>query len=341
MKYTLVEHENHRFITVPLNGELYSADENNKNFDRILEKVRDDEVEGLVELFSPEVAIANSIAQVSADVVIQNGTVLYRGEPVNQALSEHLVRVWDAGLVDYRPYVRFIERLYKNPNEHSREMLWQWINDHHLTVTESGKIIAYKGVDSKGQSSRIGTGDIRNGKPVDGYIVHEPGDVIEKSREGVEFNPAVGCSFGLHVGTYNYAKDWASHNGKVFEVEVDPGDWVSTPTECESQKGRVCKYTVIREVDKPNDSYYVPDSDAEDIDDETDWDDEADWDTYWEEDEVDEDYSELAEPSEVTSGNARVRTITVGARIVRDTTKNHLHQARDPKTGRFIPKPKP
>jgi hypothetical protein len=49
------------------------------------------------------------------------------------------------------------------------------------------------------------------------------------------------CSYGLHVGTYEYASMFAP---VLTEVKFDPADIVSVP-DYDTNKVRVCRYTVI------------------------------------------------------------------------------------------------
>ena len=216
-------------------------------------------------------------------------------------------------------------------------MLWGWVSDRGLSLTESGLIVAYKGVDHAGYSYNSGSHDIRNGVPLNPgeHILHEPNDVIEKDRSEVAFDPSVACSVGLHVGTWDYASSFA-RAGKVFKVYVDPADWVSTPSDCDGQKGRVCRYIVGEEVteadsrlvheytDGPDnpDNYgrYELGDYADGLDDD-DWDDFDDFDDS-EEDEV----TVLSFDPLSDSGLAKT-----------DTTKNHLKQQRGP-DGKFIKK---
>lgn len=238
-------------ITVFLNGNLLVTDNKNPRFDEIVERINEGELDGLEALFEPEAAIQSIFAQLTSDVVINDGTVEYRGKPVNEALSNHIVKLWDAG-EEFAPVVRFLERLQNNPNEDSVERLWSWISDRHLRLTNDGRIIGYKGLTSDRKSKRSGYGDIRNGLPVTGQIPHEPGDVIEKARDQVVFDVNIGCAEGLHVGDYSYAS-W--YGDVVVEVEVDPADVVSVPND-DSRKMRVCRYTVRDIVKEESKTFY-------------------------------------------------------------------------------------
>jgi hypothetical protein len=54
-----------------------------------------------------------------------------------------------------------------------------------------------------------------------------------------------GCSSGLHVGTFEYAADWAGYAGKVLLVRFSPEDIVSVPSDCNFSKLRVSSYKVV------------------------------------------------------------------------------------------------
>lgn len=308
-----------RNISVFHDGEIHVTDDSNPHFKEIFDRLDADEsVDNVIHLFAPEKTIRAQFATLSADVKIENGAVSWRGQPVASALSDYLVDLYSAGEVDYRPVVRFLERLAQNPNAHSREMLWSWISDRGLRLTDTGFIVAYKGVDPKGYSLNAGSGDFRNGQPVEGHILNQPGDVIEKDRTSVQFDPSQTCSFGLHVGTYEYARGFVGAVGKVFLVHVDPADWVSTPTDCGGEKGRVCRYYVVREVEeKSTELVEVASKTSGDI--------------------VTVNVADVEEAKEAFDRlNASTVTINVAKT---DTRQNHLRQKRDA-NGRFIKKGK-
>jgi len=59
----------------------------------------------------------------------------------------------------------------------------------------------------------------------------------------------VGCHTGLHVGTYAYASNFGQ--GALLEVQVNPRDVVSVPTDCSAAKMRTCRYVVVDTIDQP------------------------------------------------------------------------------------------
>ena len=80
-----------------------------------------------------------------------------------------------------------------------------------------------------------------------GKIDNSPGSNPTMPRSDVDDNINNGCSKGLHVGTLEYADNWAGPDGRVMEVEFNPANMVSVPHDCEYAKLRVTEYKVIKE----------------------------------------------------------------------------------------------
>ncbi len=301
-----------RSLTVIWNGNILTADSNHARFDDMVDLAlygddTDEEMEDLADLFSPAEAISRQFAQLSADIKIEAGVILWRGKQVDGSLSDLIVKLWEEG-EDYVPFVRFLERCQNNPNPESVEHLFRWISDLNFTITDDGRFLAYKGLNSNLTSISAGPG-IHNGVEINGNIPNNPGDVISMDREQVTFDKAVGCAQGLHAGTWQYASHFA--RGAVVKVVIDPEFVVSVPTDCNDAKLRVCNYEVVEVVKAPvetsYESGYYSDPDLED-------------------DVEDDEYDEDDWVSVATSGSFGT-----------DTRKNHLNQLRD-ENGRFIKK---
>lgn len=236
------------------------------------------DLHGILPLFSPEGMLNKAVADanLSARVRVENGEVLLDGEPVNTTLSDLILRLLGEGDVGVRAWVRFLERIESNPNDHSRTMLFDWMQamGDELRVTPDGLMVGYKGVttDADGTPVSITHGPaIVDGKEVDGAVPNYIGAVVEMARDSVEHNPARGCSRGLHVGTFDYAKGFS--RGLVLECHVDPADVVSVPTDCGWAKVRTSRYTVVDTIEveeaptralQPD--YYGLDEDGDDLD---------------------------------------------------------------------------
>jgi len=191
-----------------------------------------------------------------------------------------LFELLKAGAKDVEALINFIERLMVNPSANSVNELYTFLSYKSLPITPSGKFLAYKGVDNNYYSKHGNKNTIVvKGKVSDsGSIYNGVGETIEVARRSVDDNKDNHCSFGLHVGSYDYANEWAGGNGRLLVVEVDPADAVSVPTDCSFQKLRVSKYTVISDITA--DRKEIPSAvyDYSDVDDSSD-DDNEDWDS--------------------------------------------------------------
>jgi hypothetical protein len=234
-------------VTVYHGGETYTATETHPMWERIMEGVTNADP-SVVDLF--DIGLAVSKAFLSERVSYANGYLFFDNDPVSDSLSEHIIRtVQEDG--DYKPLVSLFENIQQNPSEHSREQLYRFLKANLFTITRDGKIVGYKGVhrtsDGGYESSNAGPAIINGVPHKEGRVPQKPGDVVEFPRANVDDNPHQGCSTGLHVATFDFAKGFVS-GGPVLEVEVNPRDVVSVPTDSSDQKVRVCRYRVVQEV---------------------------------------------------------------------------------------------
>ena len=104
-----------------------------------------------------------------------------------------------------------------------------------MCMTESGNLIGYKGVreDYKDKYS--------------GKFSNHVGAEMSMHRSNVDDNPNNGCSSGFHVGSHEYADNWAGSDGRLMIVEYSPSDIVSVPDESGYGKLRCSRYKVIDE----------------------------------------------------------------------------------------------
>lgn len=212
----------------------------------------------VAELFDIAQTAAQKFQRLSERITTANGRLYLDGVEIANALATQVVRFLDAGVEDWKPLVAFFENVQANPNEHSREQLYNWLDQRDFTITSDGMIVGYKGVSSDLMSIHGGKA-IVDGVTVTGRIPNAIGSVIEMPRDQVQHDPAVGCHTGLHVGTYEYAKDFS--RGKLLEVHVNPRDVVSVPTDCNWAKVRCCRYVVVDTIDAPYSAPFVPTND--------------------------------------------------------------------------------
>jgi hypothetical protein len=254
-------------------GTLLPATSDHPNFVTILDTVSDPfaVIEDVRDLFDVGRAIVKGFADgpLSARVAVEDDTILLDGEPIHNSLTVQVLAFLGDGNSDYKPLVRFIEKIESNPNPHSREQLYDWLSaaqgvDGALTIADDGDVIGYKGVNDNLTSITAGPALV-NGDPVNGHVPNEVGSTIEMARDGVDHNPARGCSRGLHVGTWGYASTFGP---VTLKVKFNPADVVSVPTDCAAQKVRVCRYEVVEVVTEKLSAavdfgYYADDCDVD------------------------------------------------------------------------------
>ena len=251
LKYHLISNDDQTFITVFVPGsQPLAADNTHANFEQIVAGALagDEKVVDLFDLAKTAAARFDALKfenlAGSERVTVSGGRVYLDGDEVDNSLTKQIVRFIKEG-EDFAPLVRFFEKVQQNPNEHSRNQLFDWLNADDFTITDDGDIMGYKGVqptDNGFQSISSGRA-IVNGEVKEGRIPQNIGDVVEMPRSDVAHDPAVACHTGLHVGTYDYASGFAQ--GALLEVHVNPRDVVSVPSDCNAQKMRVCRYTVV------------------------------------------------------------------------------------------------
>lgn len=242
----VIDEQGQSVLTVIEDGETYTVTSDEPMFAMQLDAALTGQSLSEIRSAAPNLT---ALTELSERVFVSDTTIEFDGEPVHDSLARTIQRYWQEG----RPYgglVKFMERLSLNTCEHSRNALWDWVKDRDLEVDNEGFLIAYKGVQIDQTSVTAGwafVDDVR----VDGHIPNQEGSIISMPRSEVQHDPAVGCSFGLHVGTKSYATGFGT---VLLTVRVDPVDVVSVPTDCNWEKMRVCRYKVI-DVHDPSRQY--------------------------------------------------------------------------------------
>jgi hypothetical protein len=245
------------------------AQSNHPNYINIVALAKDgsssyeDEIAAEIEeLAKIEISVANKFQKVTDRVSVANGQVYFDGDILHNAITNHILRYLEGGY-NFEHLALFLEKLYQNPNAHSRQQLYEWLDARDFSITEDGDIYAYKGLTDNGKSIHSG-GAIVNGERVKGQVPNNVGSTIELPRSEVQFDPSIGCGVGLHVGTYDYASSFA--RGTIAGVIVNPRDIVSVPTDSGAQKVRTCRYKVVDIIEEAyNDPFYEIDDANDDV----------------------------------------------------------------------------
>jgi hypothetical protein len=268
-------------LTIFWEGEPYTLRKDHVNFNLAKQAILEARYEDLGDLLDITKAVENFI---EGDIGVVDELVYYKGHRLHGVVVDKLLEMLRAGMKDSAPLTNFITRLQANPSANSVNELYSFLSYKSLPTTPEGNFLAYKGVKSDFYSS-TGNADtiVTQGKVNESHqIFNGVGETVEVARRCVDDNKDNHCSYGLHVGSYDYADSWAGSDGRLLVVEVDPADAVSVPTDCSYQKCRVFKYKVIEDITSTRKEHNKPVYEANkpiyDSDDDSDWgDDDSDW----------------------------------------------------------------
>lgn len=249
MLYQMFKDTDGTTLTVKVRKDGYTQlltcrDKDNPYWDRIvMEVLHGDDEQTVVRLIDLAAEAARRFEAVTERVTVRGGTVHFDGDPVDTTLADAIMRGFNEGDDAFRGLAAFMDNIAQNPRKHSRENLYDWLraDPDGFSITPEGMILGYKGVRNDLTSCNSGPG-IVNGVERNGHLDNSVGNVVEMKRSDVQHDPTVACSFGLHVGTWDYASSFGSRTVKVL---VNPRDVVSVPTDCGGQKMRTCRYKVV------------------------------------------------------------------------------------------------
>lgn len=285
LQYNLLENQDGATLSIFVDGDLHTILDSHTNFASIISELRESSpsTEKIKRLIDVRKTIQFAYEQLTELVEIRDDQIYFDNEPADPVVSESIMRsIKGEDKADAVALAKFLERLAQNPSNHSKEQLYNWLRDRNFSITEDGMLLAYKGVRTDYKSIHSGSA-IVDGVTVSGNIPNKPNTTISMARSEVTDNPAVGCAYGLHVGTFSYAQQWA-RGGKVLAVLVNPRDTVSVPTDCSAQKMRVSRYRVLDEVFEPINNWFLLSEEMKDIDRDYDasfdwsWDEQEEWD---------------------------------------------------------------
>jgi hypothetical protein len=194
-------------------------------------------------LFDVEESIRDLFGVITDRVRVAEGIVYFDEKPIHNQVTEQILRFMEEGRDDFTPLAKFMEQLEANPNERSKEHLFQWLEKHNLAIDENGHIIGFKGVYQNYTPTRRGPG-IVNGVDLgdNALLEYKPGNLVSIPREKVDESTAH-CSIGLHVGTRSFAQSFVT-GGRVVEVRFSPADVVSVD-QSNREKIRVSRLRVV------------------------------------------------------------------------------------------------
>lgn len=233
---------NEKTLTVIKDGRAYSVSSSNPNFIKIkalLISGKHNEVPDLLD-------VRKSIEKMgNGDISIVGNAVKYQGRDIPAYQAKKLISMHRDGHKDITPYKNFIKRLDANISFRAKEEFPRFMDSQEFMIDLEGFVYAFRGLQSDyysvmgNTSTRVLKGKVNS----QGQIFNGVGEEIVIERADVDDNCNRTCSYGVHVGHEEYARNWS--RGKVVLVKFDPKDVVSVPTDCDGRKCRVCAYTVV------------------------------------------------------------------------------------------------
>ena len=127
-------------------------------------------------------------------ISVKNGEVFYEDEVVHNVVVDKILGFMKKGL-PFKPLVRFLGKLMANPSRRAVNELYTFLQHKNMPITPEGNFIAYKGVTSHFKDHYSGKFD------------NSVGQTLSMIRNKVCDDANIGCSYGFHAGSYEYAKD--------------------------------------------------------------------------------------------------------------------------------------
>jgi len=240
-------------LTVVLNGNPHTMSCDSPNFPQAKKALAEERWEDLDDLFDMAKAIQN---YADGNIRVENNKILYKENEVHNHVVDRILDFMTNDL-PFKPVVRFLDKLMDNPSRRAVKELYNFLEHKNMPLTPDGNFLAYKGVKEDFTDCYSGKFD------------NSVGQVLEMQRNNVCDDAGVGCSYGFHAGSHEYAKGYASGGGNLMIVEINPADVVSVPNDCSCQKLRTAKYRVVAHhstIERPLeesliDNYYDEESD--------------------------------------------------------------------------------
>lgn len=226
-------------ISIMIDGKMKPVDTAHGNYDAIKNAIiacQWDIIPNLINI-KEQVESAIQSSATAGKVTIENGEVFYNNKAIHNTLTERIIDMARQGF-DIGYMVKFLENLMKNPSFRAVNELYGFLESGAIPITENGTFLAYKKIRNDWTDIHSGTFD------------NSIGAVCEMPRNMVDEDSSRTCSAGLHVCSYDYLAHFSRDNDdRVVICEINPADVVSIPADYNNTKMRVCKYTVIGEVE--------------------------------------------------------------------------------------------
>jgi hypothetical protein len=228
-------------VTLVLDSKIRTISAEEPHYEAVLAAIkRDASSEEILDILETELrrvqaaVAALSTREITDDVKISGGQVLFRGEAIHNSLTERMLKMLDEGF-DLAPMAAFLANLVQNPDARTVNDLYSFLEFGSMPITPDGHFLAYKAV-------RKDFMDIHSGT-----FNNAVGQHPKMLRFKVDPNPEQTCSSGLHVCSFGYLPSFSHADGHVMVCKVNPKDVVAIPADYHNTKMRVEQYEVVGE----------------------------------------------------------------------------------------------
>lgn len=228
-------------VIIAINGVPYISHVESPNHEAVLEALADKDEETLLALLSIKGRASNMLVDLASEGIEEiAGTYYYKGNDLEMGLSEYLYAALNDG--DYSPVVKFIQRLFENPNHDTRTRLFSFMEVNKLPIDSEGRFLAFKAVTDTYLDKH--TRRINNA----------PGVTVPRmSWSEVDTDPTNHCSRGYHACSRDYivgdgAFFFSEGADRVVSVAIAPEDVGSIPDDYNGSKLRCRQYEVLADI---------------------------------------------------------------------------------------------
>lgn len=217
-------------VTINIKGKVFTFTDAHPNWNSIRSAIRNRKWQRVEKL----VDIVRSIRKFShGRVDVKNGQVFFKGKPLHNVITARIIKLQHEG-APFRPLVRFLDNLMKNPLQSAIDELYLFLEHGDLPLTPDGHFLAFKKVRDDYKDVHSGTYNNSVGK------------TVRMKREECDTDRNNTCSYGLHFCSESYLSQFGG--ARTVIVKINPKDVVAIPSDYNNAKGRTCAYKVVGEL---------------------------------------------------------------------------------------------
>lgn len=221
-------------LTISSGDNVKTIQSDNKDYKNLVDMYKNENFSGLEDYLNGIKPLVENNYK-NSGFTVQENVVFINGEPLPTALSNRIVNHANEKLPIDR-FLKFWNKLSQNPSATAVRSLYEFMERNNLPLTEDGDLICWKAVRSDWTDKHTGK------------IKHEIGVPQIEHRRNVDDDVRKDCSFGRHVGSISYVKNFTSFDDHIIECVVNPKNVVSVPEEGRANKIRVCEFLPFKEV---------------------------------------------------------------------------------------------